>query len=99
MDELDALAGERFGNGKRDALTSPVETTDGAIQLTLELASEGERRAISLAIARESSLQSCPRNKPLKLFDLIRAKAVRSWIGSPTKNLVAYGFTAVTMLQ
>jgi hypothetical protein len=36
VDELDALAGKRFWNGRRDPLTSPVEVTDGAIQLTLD---------------------------------------------------------------
>lgn len=34
--ELDELAGKRFWNGKRDPLTSPVEVTDGAIELTLD---------------------------------------------------------------
>jgi hypothetical protein len=34
--ELDELAGKRFWNGNRDPLTSPVEVTDGAIQLTLD---------------------------------------------------------------
>jgi len=34
--ELDELAGKIFWNGKRDPLTSPVEVTDGAVQLTLD---------------------------------------------------------------
>jgi hypothetical protein len=34
--ELDALAGRRFWTGKRDPLTSPLEVTDGAIELTLD---------------------------------------------------------------
>jgi hypothetical protein len=34
--ELDGLAGKRRWDGSRDPLTSPVETTDGAIQLTLD---------------------------------------------------------------
>jgi len=35
-DELDLLAGRRRWDGSRDPLTSPVEVTDGAIQLTLD---------------------------------------------------------------
>lgn len=34
--ELDELAGKHFSNGERNRLTSPVEVTDGAIQLTLD---------------------------------------------------------------
>jgi hypothetical protein len=33
--ELDSLAGERRWDGSREPLTSPVEVTDGAIELTL----------------------------------------------------------------
>lgn len=34
--ELDELAGRRRWDGSRDPLTSPVEVTDGAIELTLK---------------------------------------------------------------
>ena len=34
--ELDTLAGRRFWNGRRDPLTSAVEVTDTAIELTLD---------------------------------------------------------------
>jgi hypothetical protein len=33
--ELDELAGKRFWNGNRDPLTSPVEVTDAAVELTI----------------------------------------------------------------
>jgi hypothetical protein len=35
VEELDALAGRRFWDGTRDPLTSPVEVTEGAIEITL----------------------------------------------------------------
>jgi hypothetical protein len=34
--ELDDLANKRFWTGKRDPLTSPVEVTAGAVELTLD---------------------------------------------------------------
>lgn len=58
--ELDDLAGKRFWNGHRDPLTSPVEVTDGAIQLTLDWLRERGAFLLNYATGRSTHSRHLP---------------------------------------